>query len=578
MQIQKITIHNIRSIKHEEFILDKYTLLIGENNAGKSNIFRAIRIFYEDLKFNEKSDFPKFDTEDNESYIEITFLLTNDEKNNLKDEYKNQNNNLLIVRKILKTEDEDFKSLVKANQSNIFAYENGELSKKYFYGAKNISQAKLGNIIYIPELSKSDDSLKMSGPSPLREMINFVMKKVIEKSESYNNLNSAFEEFNNTFKEESKDDFSMKNLEDDINNEISNWGIEFGLNINPIKPADIVKNLVSHYIKDGNLNNQTVSIDSFGQGLQRHLIYTLLKLSVKYIEIKSTSKKEFSPDFTLILFEEPEAFLHPSQQEKMNLNLKELSKGHEQQIIITTHSPIFASKNIDSLNSIIRIKRNDNTKIYQLSQENIDNLFNENTSMFTYFLNLLSDTNTSNTLKDKIRRYKLANENDDNELKLEQEKFKYILWLDSERTSLFFAKHILICEGASEKIFLDYLINNHDEWQNLKDKHLYILDSLGKFNIHRFMNLFNYLGINHSILMDSDDNEVQTLVNTFIDDNKNIFTKEIHYFDKDLEDFLNIETPNRKDLKPLNIMYKYKNSEISNEKLNQFKEIIERLI
>ncbi len=577
MQIKKIIVHNIRSIKHEEFNLDKYTLLIGENNAGKSNIFRAIRIFYEDLKFNEKSDFPKFETNDNESYIEITFLLTNDEKSNLKDEYKNQDN-LLTVRKILRTENEDFKPLVKSNQSNIFAYENGELSKKYFYGAKNISQAKLGTIIYIPELSKSDDSLKMSGPSPLREMINFVMKKVIEKSESYKNLNSAFENFNNTFKEESKDDFSMKNLENDINDEISNWGIEFGLNINPIKPADIVKNLVSHYIKDGNLNNQIVSVDSFGQGLQRHLIYTLLKLSVKYIETKSTTKKEFSPDFTLILFEEPEAFLHPSQQEKMNLNLKELSKGEEQQIIITTHSPIFASKNIDSLSSIVRIKRENNTKIFQLSQENISNLFDENTSMFAYFLNILKDDSIKDTLKSKIRNKKLANENDDIDLKLEQEKFKYILWLDSERTSLFFAKHILICEGASEKVFLDYLINNNDEWKNLKDKHIYILDSLGKFNIHRFMNLFNYLGINHSVLMDSDDDEIQTLVNDFINESKNDFTKKIHYFNKDLENFLNIETPKRKDLKPLNIMHKYKNGEISSEKLSEFKRIIEDLI
>jgi len=30
------------------------------------------------------------------------------------------------------------------------------------------------------------------------------------------------------------------------------------------KPSDIVGNLVSHYVQDGNLNDKTVSIDFFG--------------------------------------------------------------------------------------------------------------------------------------------------------------------------------------------------------------------------------------------------------------------------------------------------------------------------
>jgi len=317
MKIKQIEIHNFRSIKSAKFNLNDYSLLIGENNSGKSNVFRALRIFYEDnLKYNEQTDFPKFDTEDNESWIEIEYLTDIDEQETLKDEYKNEDN-ILKVRKILKTQDAKLKPLIKSTQSNIFAYENGELSSNFFYGAKNISQSKLGKVIFIPEISKIDDNLKMSGPSPLRDMINFVVKKVITKSESFNKLNQSFEKFNNEFKSEAKDDFSIDELEKDINKEVESWNINFGLNINPIKPTDIVKNLVSHYVQDGNLDNKIVSIDSFGQGLQRHLIYTLLKLSTKYVESSTNeAKKEFNPDYTFILFEEPEAFLHPSQQEK----------------------------------------------------------------------------------------------------------------------------------------------------------------------------------------------------------------------------------------------------------------------
>ena len=57
MKIKQIEIHNFRSIKSTKFNLNDYSLLIGENNAGKSNVFRALRIFYEDnLKYDEKTD------------------------------------------------------------------------------------------------------------------------------------------------------------------------------------------------------------------------------------------------------------------------------------------------------------------------------------------------------------------------------------------------------------------------------------------------------------------------------------------------------------------------------------------
>jgi putative ATP-dependent endonuclease of the OLD family len=376
MKIEKITIHNFRSIKDASFKLKDYSLLIGENNAGKSNVFRALRIFYEDsLKYDDKVDFPKFETDDKESWLEIEYITTPFEQENLKEEYKSDNN-VLRVRKILKTQDKDFKALVKANQSNIFAYENNKLSNNFFYGAKNISQSKLGNVIFIPEISKIDDNIKMSGPSPLREMINFVIKKVITKSESFNKLNKSFEVFNNEFKSEVKDDFSIEQLEKDINDEVKHWNINFGLNINPIKPTGIVKNLISHYIQDGNLNNEIVSIDSFGQGLQRHLIYTLLMLSAKYADTPvKEEKKEFNPNYTLLLFEEPEAFLHPSQQEKLNVNLRILSNQNNQQIIITSHSPLFVSKNITHLSSLIKVKREQSTKLYQLTNVQIDSLF-----------------------------------------------------------------------------------------------------------------------------------------------------------------------------------------------------------
>lgn len=41
-----------------------------------------------------------------------------------------------------------------------------------------------------------------------------------------------------------------------------------------------------------------------------------------------------------------------------------------------------------------------------------------------------------------------------------KEAIRYSLWLDTERSSLFFADMVLICEGATEKVFIDYLIKS----------------------------------------------------------------------------------------------------------------------
>lgn len=578
MVLKKVIIHNFRSILDASFELEKYSLLIGENNSGKTNIISALRVFYEDnLKYDIKRDFPKCKTLDKESWIELCFETTVDEQNNLKDEYKSVDN-FLKVRRYFRSEKNP--DLVKNAQSNIYAYESNNLSTNLFYGAKNISQAKLGKILYIPELSKTDDNFKMSGPSPLRDMIDFVMQKVVKNSQIFSNLQVAFDTFNKDFKEESsKDGFSLNELTKDINENIKEWGINFGLNINNITADNIMKNLVSHYIEDQQLNGEQIPLNCFGQGLQRHLIYTLIKVGAKYVDKKTENKKEFSPDLTIVLFEEPEAFLHPSQQEFLNINLHKMSEDPNQQVICTTHSSIFVCKNVESLPSLIKLKReNGCSDVFQINEIELSQLFDDNNSMFNMFSRSLTDVNISSDIKSQIQSRNLGSIDYDLDKRLEEESLKYSLWLDSERSCAFFAKHVIICEGASEKVFLDYLINTN--WNSLQSKHLYILDAMGKYNLHRYMNLFGELGIYHSVLYDSDSNAgIHLLINSFIFSKKNNYTKGIYSFTSDIEDFLSIQKPlNRNDLKPLNIMWNYKNNNIDTQKIFDLKEIIESII
>lgn len=413
----------------------------------------------------------------------------------------------------------------------------------------------------------------------MREMVNFVMKKAVSDSESYTALKTAFEGFNEKFKDEAtKDGFSLNALVEDINKEIETWKIKFGVEINHIQPEDIIKNLLAHHIEDEALGGQRVSVNSYGQGLQRHLIYTLIRLSSKYAEKKEQKKKEFSPDYVLILFEEPEAFLHPTQQINMNNGLQNISSEEDHQIIVTTHSPIFVSKNNEDLTNIIKLRKiGAETRGYQITNKCLDELKDGNIGLYKHFSSMLADASTPESIAKKIKSKNLGENPPNNTQKLDEESFKYFLWLDSERSSLFFARHVVICEGATEKVFLEYLINQI--WSEFKDNHIYFLDSMGKFNVHRYMNLCGSLGIPHSILIDSDkDADIHAIINKFIEDNKNGHTVKIHAFDEDIEAFLGIDKPSRNDQKPLNIISKYHNGEITTNKLDDLKVIVSSLL
>jgi hypothetical protein len=108
------------------------------------------------------------------------FELSDEEWTSLADKYKKGvTKNSLLVRRYFKG------TKMKASQSNIYAVVDGIEEDDLFYGAKNVSTAKVGIVIYIPALTTPNEQMKTTGPSPLRNMLNFLLKKVVEKSQSY---------------------------------------------------------------------------------------------------------------------------------------------------------------------------------------------------------------------------------------------------------------------------------------------------------------------------------------------------------------------------------------------------------
>jgi predicted ATP-dependent endonuclease of OLD family len=561
MKIKHIKIHNFRSIVDAELEAHDFLLLVGSNNAGKSNAINALRCFYEDTKWRE-GDFPKKRTSDQESWIEISFKLSTDEWENLAEKYKDGVvDSTVILKRYFKG------NKVKTNQSNIYAVVNGIEENDLFYGAKNIGTAKCGSVVYIPALTTPSEQMKTTGPSPLRNILNFMLKKVVAKSPAYSKLGQAFEDLNSEAKQENG---FLSEIAQPINTALNQWNVKIDLSVTPISPEEISKSLVKYTFLDMLLGDTAFDLDRFGHGFQRSVIYELIRIAPSFQDEKEVKKKEFNPDFTLLLFEEPEAFLHPSQQENMAYHLRRLGKESEQQVIVTSHSPVFVGKSSDELCQICRIQKIDGiSKVHQLKQSDEDDLIKSGGD----FLNALQafvDDPTIDPIKKKTAQNLVQNAPSE-EIADQHEKFRFQLWLDSDRSSMFFADKVLLVEGATEKALFNYLLAN--DWHDLTKERVLIVDALGKYNFHRFLTLFRCFGIYHGIMFDNDDEKNQHVaINQLIRNKTNNFTlAEPFEFEKCLENHLGLTLPGRDDQKPLQILKALEDELITRDQLSSLR-------
>jgi len=550
VKLVHVTIHNFRGIHDASVSLYDYNLLVGPNNAGKSSIIDAIRVFYEKdrFKFKPDRDVPFIAGADQECWVELVFALTDAEDSSLADDYRQQDKTVR-VRKWLKSGD-------KHKDGSIFCYKaDGSLSDDPFYGAKNVGSGKFGDIIFIPAVSKVDEHTKMSGPSALRDLLTNVLEAVVASSPSYNKFSAEFEAFAQGVKTETTGDGrSLAGLESDLSTLLESWGTTFQLEMKAPSIADIIKTLLSYQCVD-KAHGRALAADQFGSGFQRHFIYSLIQIGAKYVGKKPSKKtKDFTPSMNLILFEEPEAFLHPPQQEILAQSLATLACNLDQQVICSTHSSHFVSRNADHIPAIARVKRiNGRVSVNQIDKKVWDEIVDANQVMN----------------KIAAKWPKLAKKLEADDLKPEMEAVKYFLWLNPDRCGMFFANHVLIVEGPSEQAFINKLLG--DGAIKRPADGLYVLDSIGKFNMHRFMNLLTRLGIPHAVMYDDDNNKDEHAdVNQLIQDSKTASTLAIVPVTGDLETLLNVPKPKSGHRKPQHLLYLYETGQINAENLKAF--------
>ena len=88
--IKSITVKNFRSIVEQTIEFDNFTCLVGNNDCGKSNILKALNLFFNNqtdfnTEFDFDRDYSKFAKKLNKKAKEITISITFNLPSNYKD-------------------------------------------------------------------------------------------------------------------------------------------------------------------------------------------------------------------------------------------------------------------------------------------------------------------------------------------------------------------------------------------------------------------------------------------------------------------------------------------------------------
>lgn len=107
------------------------------------------------------------------------------------------------------------------------------------------------------------------------------------------------------------------------------------------------------------------SIQNQGHGVQRSVIFSLIEVLGR---LSAKSKENDSRRAIILLFEEPELFLHPHLMRRMKDSLKTISSDDHYQVILSTQSPIFINV-ADEPGSLIIFRKKEKVLITQLKSD-----------------------------------------------------------------------------------------------------------------------------------------------------------------------------------------------------------------
>jgi len=521
LKIIKIEIKNFKSLKNVTIVPNNILALVGQNNSGKSNVLKALEFFFKASTnlINEDS----FYNHDFEEHISIFITFHHLSEWEIEKFEPFINNNKLIVGRRVNLEDNSYKinnfvllevpeqewlqtgevsgtkitewwrikdnlivegldfgkelgttkptvgiwkekidEFIVTNRKKI-PWKNIELKNPT--GLDGALKGALPEFIFIPAVRDISEEAKVSKNNPFGSLINSMIDKI--SSSKLEDVSTDLEEIGDKLNKKGgeKRISEIGDIEEKLTDLISEF-MECEVEIEiPMPKINDIFNKAKIYADDG----IRTSIETKGHGMQRYMIFTILRAYVEILHFKKAEDRA-NERSTIFAIEEPELYLHPQSQRTLMSVLKDIANGPDQ-VIYCTHSNLFVD--IGFFDNICILKRiKDGVSYHSIPTQ-------------LQVKNLLDDL--------KVRGIDGTEEGIRNQ---------YLNAFNSRINEGFFAKKVVIVEGASECYMLP--IYAHLLGLNLDKNDISVVHSHGKGPMDRLLRIFNGFNIPIYLWFDGD--------------------------------------------------------------------------
>ena len=451
MKLKELVIRNFRGLKGDQNKIDFTTsniiFLIGQNNVGKSSYLRAYEFFVNARQKAAREDFYNYDTEIPIEIIGIFIKEESDEDDadlNKEPEWIDKwvnDEGLVQVRKKWNGVNESF-------EKETFNPETNEWVTNGFGGL----HTKLTK--YTPQAIAIS---AMENETTLEEKVNkliqddFIKKVKEDFPEKYQAVVDQIKDLQG----EIIGTEQVQVLNDQLNETFSKVFADLTLKIESkeetyLKAEDAFKKNHSISVERNGVDRKETFIQH-GHGVIRQALFNFLAFLKRN---KDSARKEY-----LLLFEEPELYLHPKVAFNLRKALYELAEDSPYQILCATHSPLMIDISKPH-SSLVRITKDG---------EEVTNAFQVGEEVFQ---------------KDEQRKQRV----------------QMINRFNPHVCEAFYSDKVLLVEGDTETIVYRDLLNRY-----YPDEEMFVLNTGSKNNIPFFQEILTSFQIEHYIVHDTDD-------------------------------------------------------------------------
>lgn len=516
MEISRLRVHNYRSIKDIDLECRSVMVLLGENNAGKSNILSSIEFLLTGSAKPAPEDLFAFREDDDETlWVEITFTqLTSQEKNTFQryllrgDKVRirktaswDQNGNVSIQYNGYTEEPKEewlqlerageYASRAKVDNTPLAGYvpPNGRTTKsdieaaqkKYIedhadslefdvhlennplFGRTSVAAGILPDFYLIPAVRDLDDEAKSKGSTLFGKLLSKALEDMTLNNQEYGQLQDDIHKLVTSLNKSDGNTnrpTQLSSLESNLEEELAHWGVRVSIQVKPPEMSRIFEMDTSLYIDDG-LNTPA---QKKGHGLQRAVIFGLIRAWTKTIKQENADGNlvaRKASESTIFVVEEPELFLHPQAQRTLAQTLRIFGESDLSQVFLCSHSPHFVD--LDHYRDIAIVSKpstREGTIVKQCTKDLFD----------------------SDDLADRKKRFHMA------------------YWVNPDRGEMFFARKVVFVEGETEKALLPYLSRKLDCYT----PEVSVIECGSKHNLPLYVSIAQAFSLNYHVIHDED--------------------------------------------------------------------------